>query len=566
MKTKAVSGCRANEVIPRLLRSLGRLGSRLAKIYESGDHRRLLTVHLNPKGYGDWRQFFRDYQAVSLCKKYIGLKTGYDLKQIALSKFRMSEDACAVTNERVIKRDFSFLHRSLIETARMEVSRILGVFSWDGALPYMAHGPGSCVGLRRSMGHPWYKYGAKAPTITGELVALDDCFSKWSCLLDSFRRANGVNRKVCSGSEVITVPKDARGHRTIAREPLLNMFYQKGIGGLIRSRLRRSGCDLNDQSINQELARAGSIDGSWATLDLSAASDSVSKELVRLLLPDDWFEALFLCRSHKASIGGESLYLSKFSSMGNGYTFELESLIFLALARACSAHCRVSGRDVSVYGDDIILRPQVCGLFIELLSVCGFKTNAEKSFIDGPFRESCGKHYFQGRDVTPLYLKRRVRSSEEIYWLLNSIKRLAFRFSGYGYGLDGRLQASWDYLLNCLPRQLQRLSIPEGFGDVGVLRDLDEARPNLLRVKRGWSGYLFRGYVRRYTKVPLNEEPALVWRLHSIFFRCGLPLGDCGGASKTLEMATSKFRMRVVKLSSQQWSCLGPWVSPDAFG
>lgn len=71
-----------------------------------------------------------------------------------------------------------------------------------------------------------------------------------------------------NGNVLFTVEKNSVIDRVACKEPELNMFCQKAVGDFFRSRLRRVGVDLNDQKVNQELARIGSIDGSLATLDL----------------------------------------------------------------------------------------------------------------------------------------------------------------------------------------------------------------------------------------------------------------------------------------------------------
>ena len=195
------------------------------------------------------------------------------------------------------------------------------------------------------------------------------------------------------------------------------MFFQKGIGGTMRERLRRIGINLNDQSLNQRLALKGSITGELATIDLSSASDSVSLGLVDFLIPEDWREAIGVTRSHFCQLpGGSFACLKKVSSMGNGFTFELESLIFYALAKAVYPTGK-TGRDISVYGDDIIVPTAGVGQLVDLLKFCGFSTNVEKSFWSGPFRESCGKHYFRGHEVTPLYVRKDVTCIDDRVWL-----------------------------------------------------------------------------------------------------------------------------------------------------
>jgi hypothetical protein len=113
----------------------------------------------------------------------------------------------------------------------------------------------------------------------------------------------------------------------------------------------------------------------------------------------------------------------KFSSMGNGFTFELESLIFWALSKSVSDF-------VSVYGDDIIVDSTCRDRFVDLFRFCGFTTNESKSFWSGPFRESCGKHYFQGTDVTPIYQKDSDENIENLLASLNRLRRWYYRRYG----------------------------------------------------------------------------------------------------------------------------------------
>ena len=421
----------------RLLKALGDEGERSLFLLKH-NVAEYLKLRVVPERYDDWREFYSHYQAMSLLKKYDGLDTGINTRDVALSKFLESERMCSLANHRltrVVGRYADAMH-----LARRHLARILGDFSWDDTLPYLAHGPGATFQSKREYGHPWYKFGHNEPTATGEIVALDMAFMKVMPSWNLSREKNGFDRKIVDGSYVTTVPKDARADRIIAVEPSLNMFYQKGIGGLMRHRLRKAGCNLNDQTRNQRLAKLGSEDGSLATLDLSSASDSMSRRLVEFIAPSDWYHALATVRCKSTVLpGGEKIFLQKFSSMGNGATFELESAIFLSIVRAVLDLMGLEGHVHGVYGDDLIVPTEASGFLIEVLDYCGFKTNVEKSFCDGPFRESCGKHYFRGHDVTPFYAKTSMSAPDQLLYLANSVKRLAHRFHG-GYGCDDRFR------------------------------------------------------------------------------------------------------------------------------
>jgi hypothetical protein len=163
------------------------------------------------------------------------------------------------------------------------------------------------------------------------------------------------------------------------------------------------------------LAQIGSNDGSLATIDLSSASDTVAREVVRFLMPESWYERLDLCRSKVGELDGKWLRYEKFSSMGNGFTFELETLIFWGLAIACVRSCGLETDKVRVYGDDIIVPVDAYDFLVEVLSYCGFTTNSSKSYKSGAFRESCGKDYFNGHEVRPFFQKEYLNGVETLF-------------------------------------------------------------------------------------------------------------------------------------------------------
>lgn len=230
--------------------------------------------------------------------------------------------------------------------------------------------------------------------------------------------------RVVEGNVMFTVPKTSLIDRCCCKEPDYNMYLQKAIGDSIRRRLKRKGVDLNDQSLNQRLARKGSIDGTLATVDLSSASDSLTTQLVLLLVPDCWFDLMNDVRSKTSMVDGKLHVNEMFSSMGNAFTFELETLIFWALTRATAFLTKTSG-EVSVYGDDIICPSGLKHAIISVLEFCGFRLNPKKSFFEGPFRESCGAHWLNGLEVTPFYVKKLPVNATDWCLLLNSLRRWA---------------------------------------------------------------------------------------------------------------------------------------------
>jgi hypothetical protein len=259
------------------------------------------------------------------------------------------------------------------------------------------------------------------------------------------------------GSVFTTVPKSFDTDRGIAKETDMDMYVQKGIGDMLRRRLRGVGIDLNDQSRNQALARIGARTGSLATIDLSSASDSVSLSIVEELLPRDWFTALCQCRASWIKLPDKWHRLQKISSMGNGYTFELESLIFWALSSAVLEAYGIEDKRLGIYGDDIVIHNSAVEPLINLLGYQGFRVNSSKSFWTGPFRESCGKHYFLSQDVTPIYVKEDLSGKNRYYWFLNSIRLWLAQTGLY----DSRWESTLHYLFKLLlPRRSDRRCVP----------------------------------------------------------------------------------------------------------
>jgi len=250
-------------------------------------------------------------------------------------------------------------------------------------------------------------------------------------------------------SRVISVPKTQKTPRIIAIEPSSVQYVQQG---LLESLNKWTDRDLigqfissRDQEPNQLLAQEGSR-GSLATLDLSEASDRVSSRHVSSILASNPLakEAMFACRTLRADVPGEGIItLSKFASMGSALCFPLEAMVFLTLIFLGIEKERgyrfVDRREISsfidrvrVYGDDIIVPVDYVHTVIETLEHFGAKVNRRKSFWTGRFRESCGKEYFDGHDVSIVKLRRMFPSSRQC--VAETEKLVAFRNHLYTYG------------------------------------------------------------------------------------------------------------------------------------
>lgn len=211
---------------------------------------------------------------------------------------------------------------------------------------------------------------------------------------------------------------------------------------------------------NRHLAFLGSLDDgddSPVTLDLSSASDRISMGLVRLLLPVKWSKALFPLRSRYVYLKDGSLHeLQKFSSMGNSITFSLQTAIFGAIIVHAYRAAGLHWKKWRVYGDDMIVVKRAASAVIHGLELFGFKLNAEKSFISGPFRESCGHDYLKGHFVRPFFIKKPIRNVRDLYKYINRLQITALRSPIPASSFRGLFY----YLLSLVPSHLRFLGNP----------------------------------------------------------------------------------------------------------
>jgi hypothetical protein len=294
------------------------------------------------------------------------------------------------------------------------------------------------------------------------------------------------NREVVvESAEVSMVPKTAKTSRTIEFQPLLNTFVQLGIGSYMKRKLVRGGVNLYDQGINRNKARLASLPGSsLATVDFSSASDTISTWLVFELFDPEWFDLLSNWRCGSVVYPEKNLKfnLEKFSAMGNGYTFELESIIFYALSYAVLQSAGVSTSDLSIYGDDLIVPSIAKDRLLESFSFFGFTINDSKSYWEGLFRESCGVDYVDGVNVRPPYVKSRMTPARLVY-LHNFFRR---------YGHDEICA----YFESLVPQHL-RLYGPDGYGDGHLVSPSFLKQRKKAFVSNGYSGYSFSSFVKR---------------------------------------------------------------------
>lgn len=229
--------------------------------------------------------------------------------------------------------------------------------------------------------------------------------------------------------KVTLVPKTLKSPRIIAMEPACMQYMQQGVllslvKAIRADDLAGSLIGSSSQIPNQELARVGSSEGNLATLDLSEASDRVSNQHVRALLGRHPHLAAGVdaSRSRKADVPRRGIHsLAKFASMGSALAFPFESMVFMtiifvgverALGRQLTRDDILSLRGkVRCYGDDIIVPVDYVHAVMSELEYFGLKVNSRKSFWTGKFRESCGKEYYDGHDVSIVRLRSELPTS-----------------------------------------------------------------------------------------------------------------------------------------------------------
>jgi len=440
----------------------------------------IANLKIDPMQYLDSESFFRAHQATRLLSKAKWLGTTIDKTAVAKEKFRESEELCRQTNER-FKRCFRNGQKPepdferILFSARRKIGNVLGasLYAWS---EFCDFGPGADGSTENGMTSAYNKLSNPGCVTPGAYPYIN-AFCELTALGRLFVGNIGTGRldiAFSRGNAVTFVPKSAKTDRPIAVEPRWNIFLQKGLGQYIRKRLKHVGVNLDFQGLNQALAIYSSRTGKYATIDLASASDTVSYEVVRELIPDPWLSIFDSLRSPSYRLDGEWKDYHKWSSMGNGYTFELESMLFWAI-------CSSVNEDIAVYGDDLIVPAESYDAIARVLDFCGFEVNSEKSFWSGPFRESCGADAFNGDTVTPIYWKEPL-DDQGTLTLVNQLTVLAIRLGTREFRFPG-LKKVWKELVYQLPKQFQQ----RGPTTISTVVHDSQSSWNAYR-KCGWDG------------------------------------------------------------------------------
>ena len=315
--------------------------------------------------------------------------------------------------------------------------------------------------------------------------------------------------KIVPGNRVTTVRKTNEKDRVICTEPSGNMILQKALGAMFRRVYRKiTGRDLNYvQDLHKQIVRDGHWNGKKiVTIDLSAASDSISMLLIESVLPPWVVELIQSVRSplfcHVQNDGSIRPHPANIvSTMGNGFTFELLTLVM-------SAVCQTTGGEWSVYGDDIIIEAAFAEDLVQKLELLGFGVNIDKSCIGVPQLESCGAFSFDGLEIKR-YEAEWCEHESDVCSIMNKLLDLHDFYRGLHDSLAVRLYDMW-YALYCINRD----TLPAGPNlDSNVsgqfMRVPEELYPVHQEKPRPWCDFV---------AAALHLQPQHMWEVDAWYF------------------------------------------------
>lgn len=476
-----------------------------------------------------------------------------DANDKALEKFRTVNERCGNWTLSLENLEDELLMGHLKQVLHSFFYRDLGglcpiLTSLGQILSKGSLGPGASIGSPENSFYT--KLFASDLTLTS--VGLYRAYASYIGQYPAWAQSEDTRYKLCGeprvvkGNKLTFVPKNDEISRVICIEPVLNMFYQQGIKAILEKRLtERFGINISrpldangnvlpvdsiQQEKNRELARVGSIyhsetglsslNKNFATIDLSSASDSLAIPMLREVLPAAVMQWLMLTRSPVSQLpNGEELGLNMVSTMGNAFTFPLQTALFTSVVVACF---QVAGLEhelklpfgtylgnIGVYGDDIICPQVIARKVIRLLSLLGFQVNAEKTFVEGPFRESCGADWHNGFNVRPVYASS-LADTQDCYSLINRLNRWC-----YSNGIP--LRNTLGYLLGRL-HDTERLKVPAWEQDdsglhIPLAKFVDHVRvkPNREYGDEQLRGYVYKRRVPRQLKITVDDDRSWIW-------------------------------------------------------
>lgn len=408
------------------------------------------------------RAFCVNYLAEEMLSKFDDGSPSPSKMSTAIERFDFAESRCKLANSRfewdgvnlpvwanprkrtpyMCPETGTLYSVEALKSMRAARDILSGMFKYDedvvkNSMYFAGHGPGASSRLSRRDAHQSGKWSGSLH-ITENAVKFGEAFLREN---PGYAAAGG-SFFIYPGNLLTTVSKNFQTYRFIAMEPEGNMLYQKSLAHVCRRALMGVGIDLRSQQRNKDAAQSAVFEG-YTTQDSKVASDTVARNPCSYFFPRWFYDHLMASRSpvgfhitagRQPSFvpdgsggytvsNGRQINYEKISSMGNGDTFEVETCLLYALAKGVCSVLELNDAKVLVYGDDVVLPTAAWPLFREVLDFVGFVPNDNKTHSDGPFRESCGGHYWCGTDVTPFYIREDVSHLDRLFLLHNNVWR-----------------------------------------------------------------------------------------------------------------------------------------------
>jgi len=346
--------------------------------------------------------FKAEAQMKNLFKRYRfkdDLYTDQELEELTTRKF-------LATQTRVASHSGSLPHRAflVIQKARSIITKILGDYDEQEHVKACRFGKRASVGCPNKESYLDSKLSRPLTGTRDHIEWFKRHLSDDKLLSDSLDQCSPKGKPTyeeCDTLALVNVAKSYKTKRSILPNTIIGGFYTYGLGKLYQNRLAHIGLDIRHlQKKHQRLVKLFSKTRTHATADLTAASDSYAVWLVMMLLPRKWFHVTNFGRISKVRTADTVTTMSSFMTMGIGFTFQLQTLLFYGILKAIKELSGTEGM-LSVYGDDLIypssMHPYVRQIFIDI----GFILNDDKTFVRENFRESCGSDCYCGFDVRP---------------------------------------------------------------------------------------------------------------------------------------------------------------------
>lgn len=467
--------------------------------------------------------------------------------------FFEAEQSCKETNIRLDSWDFNNPGVDIdpelahdIHTLQNIITNVLGDIGpfHNNILNYVKVTSGATATRKRRVSRPFEKMNLRNIPTTRRARK----YATWLLKSLGFKK---FKFNIQEHNRVEVVLKNWKTHRTIACENEINTTFQLAFDGYVKDRLIPFGIDLSDQSKNFEMARQASISDSNATVDMKQASDTIAYNVVCLLLPFEWFQYLDTFRSPLGHGFGRTFSYEKFSSMGNGSTFTIESLIFGSICKLVS-----EGKEWATYGDDLIVPKESLPRLTKIMEFLGFKINHDKTFAQGFFRESCGGDFYDGVNVTPFYVRNKLRNVPELVHQVNGLAAIALP--------EGRL---WKYLMELTVKEKLPLAPYSDDSVAGVHVSVRYAYEKKMIKTTHW--------IPKYKAITAHAptEPILDWRTYFLWHLDAVrrhapyqdnshPFNAYSNKQRRQYEPVSIIRSQVQRLSfkyKRKWVC---WIPP----